>query len=105
VGELPPARPGAALVSTFPVTFDASAEPSYRVHVAGDGWRETIDPDDYRSGFGIWSGTSFAAPILAGELAHCLLDGGCGPLNAPDPASAVSRAWNAITKQVGIARP
>jgi subtilisin family serine protease len=98
-------RPGAGLVSTFPVTFDASGEPSYRVHVAADGWRETVDPDNYASGFGTWSGTSFAAPVLAGELAQSLFDGSCGPLDAPDPASSVSRAWNAITAQVGIERP
>jgi len=98
-------RPGAALVSTFPVTFNAAAEPSYRVRVPGDGVRETIDPDDFRSGFGTWSGTSFAAPILAGELAQCLLDGNCGPLDPPDRASSVSRAWNAITMRVGVSRP
>ena len=98
-------RPGAALVSTFPVTFDAAEQPSYRVDVPGDGMRTTIDPDNFTSGFGTWSGTSFAAPILAGQLAQCLLDGGCGPLDPPDRASAVSRGWNAITMQVGVNRP
>jgi subtilisin family serine protease len=65
-------RPGASLVSTFPVTFDASATPSYEL-VTRDGQRRaSIDPDDFRSGFGVWSGTSFAAPVLAGELAQAL---------------------------------
>jgi subtilisin family serine protease len=98
-------RPGAALVSTLPVTFDAAAEPTYRVHVPDDGWRETIDPDNFHSGFGTWSGTSFAAPILAAELAQCLLDGGCGPLDAPGPADTVGRGWKAITERLGVIRP
>ena len=34
--------------------------------------RATIDLDDYTSGFGVWSGTSFAAPVLAGQLAHAI---------------------------------
>jgi hypothetical protein len=34
--------------------------------------RGTSDPDDYSSGFGVWSGTSFSAPAFVGELA-CLL--------------------------------
>jgi subtilisin family serine protease len=98
-------RPGAALVSTFPVTFDASGQASYRVDVPGDGVRSTIDPDNFHSGFGTWSGTSFAAPILAGELAQCLLDGDCGPLDPPDAASAVSRAWAALHQQIGLDLP
>lgn len=98
-------RPGSALVSTFPVTFDAAAQSSYRVDVPADGIRATIDPDNFQSGFGTWSGTSFAAPILAGELAQCLLDGNCGPLEPVDPASGVSRAWNAIGMQLGVTRP
>ena len=35
--------------------------------------RLSLDPDDYRGGFGLWSGTSFAAPLLAGHLARALL--------------------------------
>jgi subtilisin family serine protease len=98
-------RPGAALVSTFPISFDASEQALYRVDLAGEGIRSTIDPDNFHSGFGTWSGTSFAAPVLAGELAQCLLDGDCGPLDATDRQSTVSRAWNAVHKQVGVIRP
>jgi subtilisin family serine protease len=97
-------RPGAGLVSTFPVTFDASAEPSFRVYVPDEGWRETIDPDDFSSGFGIWSGTSFAAPVLAAELAQCLLDGDCGAIDPVDPSSAMDRIWAALHKRIGLVR-
>jgi hypothetical protein len=31
--------------------------------------RGSIDLDDYSGGFGTWSGTSFAAPALAGDIA------------------------------------
>ena len=33
------------------------------------GPRATVDADDFSSGFAIWSGTSFAAPWIAGEIA------------------------------------
>lgn len=37
------------------------------------GWRrETVDPDDYSGGFALWSGTSFAAPYVAGMLARAI---------------------------------
>ena len=84
-------RPGAGVVSTFPVTFNASAEPSYRT-----GTRETIDPDDFSSGFGTWSGTSFAAPVLAGELAQAMVYGKCGSLTDLDVAATVNRGWAAV---------
>ncbi|MDP9115920.1 MAG: S8/S53 family peptidase [Actinomycetota bacterium] len=98
-------RSGAALVSTFPVTFNAALQPALRTWVDGDGWRETIDPDDFSGGFGTWSGTSFAAPILGAQLAMALLDNGCGPLDAPDRGSMVARAWTAVTRCVGVVRP
>jgi hypothetical protein len=97
--------PGAALVSTFPVTFDASAQSSFRVDVPGDGIRATIDPDNFHSGFGTWSGTSFAAPILAGEIAQCLVEGRCGAIEAVDPANALRRAWSALGMLLGVTRP
>ena len=56
--------------------------------VDGEVTRESIDPDDFSGGFGVWSGTSFAAPVLAGQLAAqlCKVD-----LSALDRASAVGR--------------
>jgi subtilisin family serine protease len=100
-------RPGAALVSTFPKHADGSLQPISRTFVAGDGLRATIDPDDFtcagNGGFGTWSGTSFAAPVLAGELAQAQL--ASGDLDLIDRDSCVDRAWNAITKCVGVERP
>jgi subtilisin family serine protease len=100
-------RPGAALVSTFPKDADGSQQPMNRTFVPGDGVRATIDPDDFTcgpdGGFGTWSGTSFAAPVLAGELAQAQL--ASGDLDLMDPASCVERAWNAVTACVGVVRP
>jgi hypothetical protein len=55
--------------------------------------RETIDPDDFSGGFAVWSGTSFAAPVAAGELA-CALVGKLevsGKVDDPDTAIGIAR--------------
>ena len=65
-------RPGAAVVSTMPRTVDPGARASVRTRTTTDGNRATLDPDAYASGFGVWSGTSFAAPVLAAEAAELL---------------------------------
>ena len=61
-------RPGSSLVSCFPTDATASAQASAHVDFAGRA-RSTQDPDDFQSGFCTWSGTSFAAPVLAGQIA------------------------------------
>jgi subtilisin family serine protease len=82
---------GAAVLSTFPAvpSFQGGLEPVARIKSADGRIREAIDPDDFRGGFGVWSGTSFAAPILAGiaaaELAKRIPEG-------DDKASALTRA-------------
>jgi hypothetical protein len=90
-------RSGANLVSTFP-PFNGSEEPTNRW-----GERATIDPDDYSSGFGVWSGSSFAAPLLAGELAQALVES--GSLSTLDRAASVTRGWAAITTTTEVAVP
>jgi subtilisin family serine protease len=98
-------RPGAALVSTFPVTFNGSEQPSI-AFVDPDGHdRATIDPDNFSGGFGTWSGTSFAAPILAAELAQAMVRGECGPLVPIDATAGLERGWAAVTRQTGVSRP
>jgi subtilisin family serine protease len=65
-------RPGASLVSTMPTTYDASLEPTNALVNRRGEWRTGLDPDDFTGGFGVWSGTSFAAPVFAGQLAAAL---------------------------------
>ncbi len=60
--------PGVSLVSTLPVTFEGGIQAGTRDDHGGRR-RETLDVDDFRGGFGVWSGTSFAAPVVAGRIA------------------------------------
>jgi subtilisin family serine protease len=85
-------RQGAALVSTFPTTYNAAQQASEQVQ-DGDLIRSTIDPDDFGGGFGTWSGTSFAAPVLAGQLAQALCSSDLGRL---DSESALDRGRRAV---------
>ncbi|GAB3739106.1 S8/S53 family peptidase [Microlunatus parietis] len=61
--------PGAAVVSTVPTTLAGGLGRAVAVQRDDPLPRATIDADDYRSGFAIWSGTSFAAPWITGEIA------------------------------------
>lgn len=76
-------RDGANLVSSMPTQLAGSMQSRARTRGRGD--RATLDLDDFRSGYALWSGTSFAAPIVAGELA-CVLGRAAGPKVALDVA-------------------
>ena len=62
-------------MSCYPVV-NGSGQSSYKLWVPDEGWRETLDMDDFSSGFAVWSGTSFAAPLFAGEVAQYLFENG-----------------------------
>jgi len=94
-------QPGAGVVSTMPVTFQGGLQPVFTT-AHGGLRRSAIDPDDYRSGFAVWSGTSFAAPSLAGRVCQWLLRGGDGQLDEPGTAAAVMRARAAVEALTGL---
>ena len=90
--------PGAAVMSTFPKTFQGGRQSLARTKAFGRD-RDTIDPDDFRGGFGVWSGTSFSAPLMAGYLArHIEPDLSDGD----DLDTAIARAWDAVQARAGI---
>jgi serine protease len=71
---------GAALVSTYPRHLQGSFTPSARSFVKSkDHARETVDVDSFGSGFVVWSGTSFAAPLVAARLVAALANLAGGP--------------------------
>jgi hypothetical protein len=92
-------------VSTLPTTFDGSEE-ARNVLVDDRGrQRAALDPDDFTAGFAVWSGTSFAAPVLAGQLAERLLEDS-GEQPPGDPAARVRRGRAALASLPEIgARP
>jgi hypothetical protein len=79
----------------MPTTFDGAAEGER----AADGLRQNVDPDDFTHGFGTWSGTSFSAPSLAGQLAGAIFARrAAGQLPSPDALGRVGDAWHAVTR-------
>jgi serine protease len=89
---------GASVMSTVPA-FQGSLQSAARATAYGRP-RETIDPDDFRGGFGVWSGTSFAAPLMAGRLAAYLAER-LELAATPDDAAALAR--EALEKVAGLA--
>jgi serine protease len=73
-------RPGTAVVSTMPETFNASSRQQVLRLGPTNPARGLVDDDDFSTGFGVWSGTSFAAPAFAADIAQQLAP-------AADPAA------------------
>jgi serine protease len=101
-------------MSTMP-PFRGGLQPTAKTWVEGR-LRESVDPDDFssgrrpdgaqRGGFGVWSGTSFSAPLMAGALAAAMskeLVNRAGP--ARGTAAAVRRGWRAVERLTDMQRP
>jgi len=71
---------GVNLVSTVPVDVEGSRGSGIRTLDAGGRYRSGQDLDDLGSGFASWSGTSFAAPVLAGKYLRALAKAGFPPI-------------------------
>jgi subtilisin family serine protease len=107
--------PGASVMSTMP-PFVGGLQPIARTIVEGR-VRESIDPDDYRGsidrhhrgGFGLWSGTSFAAPTVAGAVAAVLsrdlMTPGMDKRSKDGADAAVERGWKAVEALTPLRRP
>ncbi|MET0134288.1 MAG: S8 family serine peptidase [Kibdelosporangium sp.] len=92
---------GAGVVSTYPIDVRGSATATNLPAVD----RGALDPDDYQSGFAVWDGTSFAAPLAAATLTSQLIacaeqDATLG-LKAIEQGVAVKRALAALQKAGG----
>jgi subtilisin family serine protease len=90
-------RSGAALVSTMPA-YGGGNQPVARTQVDGQE-RASIDPDDFSGGFAVWSGTSFASPVLAGQIAESLRTSGV-PEDGSTAADRVARLRKAVAQAV-----
>ena len=98
------------MISTFPTDINGSRDPqiSMPAHPANTipaglslpAEREALDPDDFSSGFAVWSGTSFSAPQLAAQIARSLLAGAVADpalrLDRPGAQAAVYRVTQAL---------
>jgi hypothetical protein len=82
---------GSDVISTYPVDLNGGEQPLVAPSPPGSRLarrRETLDPDGFRGGFAVWSGTSFAAPDVAASLAAALLE--LAAENVTDPVYNLS---------------
>ena len=71
---------GVNMVSTAPIDTSGSATGGFRAFGPMGRPRGGVDPDSFSAGFASWSGTSFAAPALAGEYLRALDAHGFPPI-------------------------
>jgi hypothetical protein len=89
---------GASVVSTFPVDVRGALMPAQEWS-DGAVVRESLAPNDFRGGFALWSGTSFAAPALAARFLKALLAGAAArSLMDLSQAATVERALHALRR-------
>jgi subtilisin family serine protease len=91
-------RIGASLVSSVPISLAGDAQPAAELTYKGL-YRAAPDIDLYASGFATWSGTSFAGPVLAGEIARAILAD--GDLTTLTQAAFLSRGQRAVCGALG----
>jgi serine protease len=90
-------RRGCNVISTMPTTLDGSVVSPVDADPRGLPPRGSGDPDRYECGFGIWSGTSFAAPVATGLIATAL-----GDVELPsDPAQRSKVVAEVVQKALG----
>ncbi|MBD3784546.1 MAG: S8 family serine peptidase [Micrococcales bacterium] len=87
-------RVGAAVVSTVPTTMRGSIQAGVRARRDDPTDRALIDPDDFTTGFASWSGTSFAAPVVAGQIACAVRD--AASLCDTEMGACVTRGLEAV---------
>ena len=68
--------PGANIVSTAPTDLRGAWQPQVDVSSSTYSNRATLAPEWFSGGFAVWSGTSFAAPALAGRYLAGLVNAG-----------------------------
>jgi hypothetical protein len=93
---------GAGLVSTYPCEAKGSRMPDRRAKSSiVNRHRESHDPDDFSSGFAVWSGTSFAAPIVAAYLLNAMAEADTGvPKDAAQSSARAHEALKRLKKQL-----
>jgi len=95
-------EPGVAVVSSVP-SYNGGANASAEAVDPSQQRRRSFDPDCFRRGYAIWSGTSFAAPVLAGKLARRLIrNSNTNGISLDDQGrhAAVQRAVDAVGRYV-----
>jgi subtilisin family serine protease len=81
------------------VTYDGSGSAPNEVRLPSGEIRRGPDPDNFAAGFAVWSGTSFAAPYFAGQVAAALQRRFESGDDGIDPPAAVARARRVLADQ------